>query len=541
MVSCALDKNFSRQAAKDAKGKKLKIFAPLLAKRPLHEILFGFGLTRLGTMRKLSWITGCLFTICLTLGIRVLWLSYLPDNPIGPIDAEGFHLLAVNVLDGNGFAIGWETPFCPTAVRTPLYPLFIMLGYRVLGRDPARILWLQVLLEALTTALLIRTGRDIGGDRVGLWAGLLYAINGTTQRYTGYLLSETLLLPMLAAALCLTLRALRQPTRWRLAWAAMLWGLALLTKPNVQFLAIAVGMLLTLQVSVSASQRFSISVTSNPYLASSHVSRFMPHISRFLIFWGVLFVVLFPWLLRNRLVLGRWMLSSAFAENVARVSAVAVLADVNHIPADPWTETWEYLYGQIVSTAGARYAWAPASDAALGTAPLVCETQWKRQQQVAAVAQGIVWQHPRAWLATHAWGVMLSLLDPGHHLWYRVLTGRGWDTTGVVANIWVRIAWAVARQAWGDAAAAFWQERVVRLPADAAFIWWILLGGRLMAWALGWRGGRRLRHKPWWGLLLGGTLLYFVCLPGPIAYDRFYVPAVPVTVLLIASNARADK
>ncbi|HNT76583.1 MAG TPA: glycosyltransferase family 39 protein, partial [Anaerolineae bacterium] len=187
---------------------------------------------------------------------RVLWMGWLPVDPIEPIDAEGFHLLAVNVLAGRGFAIGWEPPFCPTAVRTPLYPLFLMGSYLLLGAQPAHAVLLQVLLEALTTALVIRLGRDLGGRRAGALAGLLYALNGTTQRYTGYLLSEMLLLPLIAAALLLTARALHRPTPSRVASSALFWGLALLTKPNIQFLVIAVGLLVTArQVGEKARKR----------------------------------------------------------------------------------------------------------------------------------------------------------------------------------------------------------------------------------------------------------------------------------------------
>jgi len=189
---------------------------------------------------------------------HMLWMGWLPVDPIEPIDAEGFHLLAVNVLAGRGFAIGWEPPFCPTAIRTPLYPLFLMGSYLLLGAQPAHAVLLQVLLEALTTALVIRLGCDLGGRRTGALAGLLYALNGTTQRYTGYLLSEMLLLPLIAAALLLTARALHRPTPSRVASSALFWGLALLTKPNVQFLVIAVGLLVTArQVGEKARKRSS--------------------------------------------------------------------------------------------------------------------------------------------------------------------------------------------------------------------------------------------------------------------------------------------
>lgn len=451
----------------------------------------------------------CLLLLLATLLTRLLWMRAFPDNPTGPVDAEGFHLLAMNTAAGRGFAIGWEAPFCPTAVRTPLYPLWLMGAYRLLGADPLRARLLQTLLEMLTTAVVIRLGRDLSGARGGVLAGLLYTFNSTTQRYTGYLLSETLLLPLLAAALLLTLRSLRRPGWRRSAWAACFWGLTLLTKPNVQFLALAVGMLLTWQIIRSRGGVRQKILTG-------------------LGFWAVLAALSFPWMLRNRLVMGRWLLSTAFAENLSRVSAVATLAETSGVAADPWTETWEYLYGQIVSQAAARYAWSANPDA-----PLSCSEAQARQEQVAEVAREIVRQHPQTFLATHAWGVTLSLLDPGHRLWYHVFTGRDWSTTGIVDNIWVRMAWSLERNAFGDALTVFWSERVTRIPADAALIWWGLLIGRAVVWGFGLRGLWRLRRTPAL-YLLGGTVVYLILLPGPIAYDRFYAPAIPAVAALLS-------
>ncbi|MBN2006028.1 MAG: glycosyltransferase family 39 protein [Anaerolineae bacterium] len=455
----------------------------------------------------------CIALLLATLLTRLLWMRTFPGDPTGPVDAEGFHLLAVNTAAGRGFAIGWEAPFCPTAVRTPLYPLWLMGVYRLLGTGPARAVLFQVLLEALTTALVIRLGRDLGGARGGILAGALYTLNGTTQRYTGYLLSEALLLPLLAAALLLTLRAMRRPGYRRSARSACFWGLALLTKPNVQFLVLAVGLLLAWQI-VRGRGKSGLKLL------------------RSLAFWAALAAMVFPWLLRNRLVMGRWLLSTAFEENLSRVSAVATLAEASGVAADPWTETWEYLYVQIVSQAGARCAWRTDN-----AAPLTCAEVQTRQEQVAEVAREIVRQHPQAFLATHFWGVELSLLDPGHRLWYRVLTGRDWATTGVVDNVWMRVAWSLERNAFGDALTAFWSERVTRIPADAAIVWWGLMLGRVAVWGFSLRGLWRLRRTPalW---LLGGTVVYLILLPGPIAYDRFYAPAIPAVAVLLAVGAK---
>lgn len=474
---------------------------------------------------KSTTLNPAVWILLLALCVRVAWLTVFPTHPIAPVDAEGFHLLAVNMLDGRGFAIGWEPPFCPTTVRTPLYPLLVAGSYTLVGRDPLRVLPLHLLLEVLTTALVMRLGRDLGGRRVGLWAGVLYACNGTTQRYTGYLLSEMLLLPLLTAALWMTAHYLRHPSTRRATVAGLLWGLALLTKPNVQFLVLCVGGL------AFSRQLSAVSFQPSPSACKhsvSHPSFLISHFA-FLFFWLTLGLSLFPWLVRNRAVSGKWMLSTAFEENVARVSAVATLAEVDGVRAEPWTATWEYYYDRLVADVRERYAWdAPTSHRD------VCAEQRQRQTEVARAAWDIVRDHPFSYLRAHLRGVLTSLRDPGHRLWYHVLTGQEWESTGTVADIGARMAWSLERGAVGDALHALWAERVARPPWLAALLWWGLSAARIAVWGLCGRGAWRLRGEPWLLLTLTGSIAYLLLLPGPIAHDRFYVPAVPLVAVLIA-------
>jgi len=484
--------------------------------------------------RALAW--GWL-PLLLTLFVRVAWLSAFPTKPTAPVDAEGFHLLAANLLDGKGFAIGWDPPFCPTAVRTPLYPWFVAGVYSLLGRDPQHVVTVQILLEVLAAAGTMALTRELAaaagtGRRstkathirhAMLLAGVLYAVNGTTQRFTGYLLSEALLLPLLPPALILTLRSLRRspwrpprrPAVGRAAAAGVIWGAILLVKPNGQYLVLAVGVLITVRQYVAWRSR------QGRWLCAAGA------------LWVALMLVLLPWLVRNRLLLGRWTLSTAFDENVARVSAVATQAALQSIEVEPWSETWEYLYRTLELRAVPELAGVPAKELA------PCSLQMAWQCRIADAALRLVAANAGTYLRVHVQGVVRSLLDPGHRLWYHVVTGEEWASTGVVPDIWQRMAWSLEQWAVWDALEIFWLERVWRIPPLAGALWWGLAAGRL---AVGWlavRGLWRLRrdpriaHDPWAALLLAGTVGYHILLPGPIAHDRFYVPVVPVVVALI--------
>lgn len=471
--------------------------------------------TQQKNQRTLHWLTCALPGLALV--TRALWLARFPTDPIGAIDAEGFHLLAVNLLAGRGFAIGWEPPFCPTAIRPPLYPYFVIGVYTRLGAEPARVVLIQLLLEALTTALVIRLGREVGGRPAGALAGLLYALNGTTPRYTGQLLAEMLLLPLLAAALWVTLWGMRRTALWRLATAGTLWGAAILTKPNIQPGVWAIGALLTLR-RLRASPRPGKSI---------------------LAFWLLLGGLLLPWSWHNRRVLDRWIISTAFEENLARVSAVATLAEVQGVPVEPWTETWEYLYEQgVVARAARRYGWTQPWE----SYQLPCAVQTQRHQQIAEAAREIVSAHPWAYTRAHLRGVFASLIDPGHRLWYPALTGETWAATGTLDDVWARMAWSFERYAWLDAFQALWQERIARLSPTAALIWWGLVALRGTVWWYGARGAARLwRRRPWAALTLVGLTAYLLVLPGPIAHDRFYTPAIPAVAVLLALGAQKNK
>lgn len=503
-----------------------------------------FSLAHLGRARRRRWaVRWAWLPLLVTAAVRAGWLAIFPVDPIGPIDPEGFHLLAVNLLAGRGFAIGWEPPFCPTAVRTPLYPLFVAAIYAVFGPDPGRVVPFHVLLEVLTAALAMALTRALlwqrdvacssedcpAGNVAVLAAGLLYACNGLTQRFTGYLFSETLLLTVMTLALFLTVLILRRATPARVAGAGLTWGLVLLTKPNVQYLALGVGALLSYRLVELAARRTSVSrarATANRNAATAPLSYGLGPPA---LFWLALGLILAPWALRNRLAVGRWVISTAFEENIARVSAVATEAALQGVVVEPWTETWEALYDDLEARAVPELA-----EPGLDKSNISCDVQATWQCQIAAEARRVVASHLGTYLSVHLRGVVRGLVDPGHRLWYRVLTGRDWSATGVVSSIAQRMVWSLERRAVGDALAAFWSQRVARIPPLAGVIWWGLVIGRAAIWLLVLRSLWRLRRQTLVAVTLAATITYHILLPGPIAHDRFYLPIVPVVVALLA-------
>ena len=470
------------------------------------------------TPRKATlWALTTAGILLLSVLVRVLWLHTFPSQPTAPVDAEGYFLLARNMLEGNGFSIAWEPPFCPNTVRTPLYPLFLTFSFLILGPTAQPIVLLHILSEVLTCAVSIRLGYSLGklvsknSDSrffAGVLAGILYAINGTTQRYTGFLFAETLLLPLFSSALLLTFHSLNNPSFRNTSLTGLFWALAVLTKPNMQFLAFGTGILLT----VSIFHR-KIPVKRSLLIAPG--------------FWLAMVLIFFPWLVRNKVQSSRWIISSVFEENVARVAAVATQAEIDGIRVEPWTETWEYIYDVMVMQTSLHAGWLYSSEYRFN-----CNTAVRRQQQISQAARYYVSHHLNDYIIVHLRGVMKSLLNPGHHLWYLVITGEPWSSTGVVSDIWARVAWSLKRRAFGDALHAFVSQRIIQIPFIAGAIWWALCAARFTLWCVVSHGIWCLRKHPWLVVSLIVTLFYIVILPGPIAHDRFYMPAVPIIAVI---------
>jgi hypothetical protein len=249
---------------------------------------------------------------------------------------------------------------------------------------------------------------------------------------------------------------------------------------------------------------------------------------------GLFAAVLLPWVLRNQRRFDRWMLSTAFEENLARVSAVATLAEIQDVRAEPWSETWEHLYAGFAERVTGL---APAE-----AQSLPCKAQVAWHHRLARAARSLVRRHLGSYVRVHLRGVVDHLLDPGHRIWYPIVMGRPWDETGGVPNVWIRLRWSLARGAVGDAMRAFVSERVLAIPPTAALIWWGLFGIRIGFAALGLRGLWLLRVDGWVGLLLAGAIGYLLLLPGPIAHDRFLMPALsgilPLAALGLVSQSK---
>jgi 4-amino-4-deoxy-L-arabinose transferase-like glycosyltransferase len=156
-----------------------------------------------------------------------LWVDQGSAGMIYPADQDEYYRGAIHILlDGSYYDTGqW--------LRPPLTSIFLAGTFLVVGVDVARALLVQCVLSAATVLLLAELARSLfDSRRAGVAAALLGAGFLPYASMASQLLSETLFIFLIAAALLAFEAARRRglPWRWLLA-GGLLWGLATLTRP----------------------------------------------------------------------------------------------------------------------------------------------------------------------------------------------------------------------------------------------------------------------------------------------------------------------
>lgn len=219
--------------------------------------------------------------VLLALVIRIVWVLLAPRvDPIikrDPLygDAQGYELLATNLLQGLGLTWDGQTP---TSYRMPGYPLFLALAYTLAGRNLEAVRFSQAVLGALTCIPVIAIASLTSKRRVVVLTGLGMAFYPLLIYMTGWLYSETLFLLLLWVGLFMILRMREDSSLWHALQAGILFGLATYVRPEIAFLPIFilfVGLLLRWH---------------------------RKHLVLMLVVQATLILVVLPWSLRNRIV-----------------------------------------------------------------------------------------------------------------------------------------------------------------------------------------------------------------------------------------------
>ena len=135
------------------------------------------------------------FIFSLALAIRLTLFFFI--HPYGDggskklliSDAVGYHSIAVNIVNGIGYS---PHSAYLSMLRTPGYPVFIALWYKIFGIHPWIVILVQILADSLLAVLLMKFALLFWGHREALLAGLLWAVEPLAIIFSNSLLSDSL-------------------------------------------------------------------------------------------------------------------------------------------------------------------------------------------------------------------------------------------------------------------------------------------------------------------------------------------------------------
>jgi len=429
-----------------------------------------------------GWLFG-IFVIALALRIGYV-IPRWQTLPQWNVDAIGYHQLAFNTLAGRSFSLNTEAPFRPDSIRTPGYPMLLSAIYLITGIQPHAAILVQCAIDAFTAVMAAWLAWQLTRRRPALIvAGLCYATDTVAWRYSAELYVEVVQGAALISLVCLIIGNACLAKRPMLH--AVVLGLAssllVLIKPNLLPLPLFVAAFVLWR---NRNGRRTVAVLLSAVLT------------------------LLPWCIRNQLVFGRFTVSTVFENNVLLVSAPATLVEANHEDTLPWTPRWMFHFNAVIDR-------AMQANPTLLTIPESHMTDRQRGEAsalLANTAQAVLRENPVAFLRGHLRGVLRGLQSTEHQFWFQVISGKPWSVAvpkGMLQTVRLGELNQVSRLAvlvW----AYFTAQQVIGLVALALGTLWL------------WRTQRAF--LVWCAVLVA----YVVVLPGPILYERFTLPIVPL-------------
>jgi 4-amino-4-deoxy-L-arabinose transferase-like glycosyltransferase len=174
--------------------------------------------------------------------VRILVIVLVDPHVPRLGDASAYHLLANHLADGRGYIRPFDLLkfhlVVPTAEYPPLHPFLLSLAARAGLRSVEAQRIALAFVGGGTVALIGLLGRRIAGNAVGLVAAGLAALSPMMFLPEATLMSETVFVLLVTAALLLALRAYDAPTPLRGGALGLVLGLAVLTRAEAAVLGL---------------------------------------------------------------------------------------------------------------------------------------------------------------------------------------------------------------------------------------------------------------------------------------------------------------
>ncbi len=165
----------------------------------------------------------------LAFAIRCIYLFEMRSSPLfdtPTMDAEYHDQWAQMILKGEEIHGG-------VFFRAPLYPYFLALIYRMLGRNFLAVRLIQFFIGSLSCVLVYWVGQKVFNRRVAAIAGVMASLYGVMIFFDGELLLPVLEVFSGLLVILAIIRAREKPSYRRWILGGMLLGLSALIRPNI--------------------------------------------------------------------------------------------------------------------------------------------------------------------------------------------------------------------------------------------------------------------------------------------------------------------
>jgi 4-amino-4-deoxy-L-arabinose transferase-like glycosyltransferase len=233
-----------------------------------------------------------LLIVLVALAHAALFIAYQrPDWEVAWSDQGGYKQLGAAMARSGKFTRFPESPvFIPEVIRTPGYPAFVAVVYRLFGASTLPVAIAQALVFALICLIVYALARRIAGEGTAAVAALMTGVFPPLPYYGALVLTEVWTTFVLMAAMLVCLRAVQQGRTRDFLLAGALFSGATLVRPAFVLLPFGLAIAMPMLVPSERNRR-----RAGQWAALAAVAA----------------ITMVPWFTYNYVYVGRFTLSPA--------------------------------------------------------------------------------------------------------------------------------------------------------------------------------------------------------------------------------------
>src|SRR5688500_17016175 len=195
--------------------------------------------------------------VLLALAHAALFIVYQrPDWEVAWSDQGGYKQLGAAMARSGEFTRFPESPvFIPEVIRTPGYPAFVAVIYRLFGEHTLPVAIAQALVFALICLIVYMIGKRVAGDHAAMVAGVMTALFPPLPYYGALVLTEVWTTFMMVLACLVCLRAMQRDRVGDFILAGALFSATTLIRPAFVLLPFGLAVAMPLLVPSERSSR----------------------------------------------------------------------------------------------------------------------------------------------------------------------------------------------------------------------------------------------------------------------------------------------